>query len=509
MHTPRSCLILGSGMGGLALATLLARAGVEVTVLEAHPSFLGGYAHSFDVEGYRFTAGPRYLWNFGKGQIGYRFLEKCELLERVPMVELDRRGFDHIYVADEEPVCVPNGWADYGELLKERFPQEAKGIDQFFSVCRRVFHTFEVIDELGLYLEPWRKILPACFRSAPRSTAWILWHRYLTLRQVFDWCGLSGHLRAILYAHGGIFALSDEEVSFHIYAAATLFYHRGCYYPADDMEGLIGALTETIERRKGRILRGRRVLDVEADRQGVRSVGTSSGERFAADVVVVNFDPTTFLSLIRDPAALDQRRWPRYKYSHSISSLFLGVARAELLTPHFGRWNNWYVSTKEPLVNLYEADPRDEPKALYVNSPTLVKGSGRDAPPGGATVTAFAPCSYRVMKAAERSGIRDALRVQQTGRLLDLIERRFIPHLRENLAATYLRMPDDNERLLLAPSGAIYGRALEPREVWKKVPFKGVLPNLYFVGAYVSFAGIASVIHAACRLYQELTGDGV
>ena len=31
------CLIVGSGVGGLALGTLLAEVGVRVTVLEAHP----------------------------------------------------------------------------------------------------------------------------------------------------------------------------------------------------------------------------------------------------------------------------------------------------------------------------------------------------------------------------------------------------------------------------------------------------------------------------------------
>src|SRR5262249_34717283 len=57
MSVPRSCLILGSGMGGLALGALLARAGVDVTILEAHPDYLGGWAHTFSINGYSFTAG--------------------------------------------------------------------------------------------------------------------------------------------------------------------------------------------------------------------------------------------------------------------------------------------------------------------------------------------------------------------------------------------------------------------------------------------------------------------
>jgi all-trans-retinol 13,14-reductase len=508
MNTPRSCLILGSGMGGLALGTLLARAGISVTILEAHPSFIGGYAHHFEIDGYSFTAGPRYLWNFGKGQIGYRFLEKCGLLERVAMVELDRQGFDHIYVGNDEPVKVPNGWSAYCALLCERFPKEKANIARFFALGRRVFDAIEVIDDQGLYLEPWHAVIPCCCLHAPRSTAWILANRNLTLEQVFERCGLSSRLRTILYGHGGIFALTAREVSFHAYAAISQLYHRGCYYPVNDMKGFVAALVESIEQHKGTILTNQRVVSVEPTGAGVRQVRTSDGGVFAADVVVVNFDPRQFFSMLGQSGLRSRGRLLDYHYSRSVSSLFLGVVDSRRLAAHFGKWNNWYrASTDEPL-DVCDADPRGEPKMMYLNSPTLVKGEPADAPAGAATVTAFAPCSFQIMKQAQ-SAAREALCAQHRDRLLDLIERRFLPGLRQSLAVVHLRTPDDNERLFQAPQGAIYGRAPVPHEVWRKLPFRSSLPNLYFVGAYVSFAGIASVIHGACRLYQELTGDQV
>src|SRR5262249_59333167 len=103
--------------------------------VDAHRAWTGGWAQTCPVGGYTCAAGPRYLWNFGPGQIGRRFLEKCGLAERVPMAELDRRGFDHIYVGDDEPVRVPNGWQEYEALLKKRFPAEAAGIARFFARC--------------------------------------------------------------------------------------------------------------------------------------------------------------------------------------------------------------------------------------------------------------------------------------------------------------------------------------------------------------------------------------
>ena len=49
-------VIVGAGVGGLTTAALLARAGLDVTVLEAHV-YAGGCAGTFFHQGYRFDAG--------------------------------------------------------------------------------------------------------------------------------------------------------------------------------------------------------------------------------------------------------------------------------------------------------------------------------------------------------------------------------------------------------------------------------------------------------------------
>jgi all-trans-retinol 13,14-reductase len=501
-------LILGSGMGGLALGALLARAGTDVTILEAHPDAIGGWAQTIAVDGYRFSAGPRYLWNFGPGQIGRRFLDKCGLTEQVPLVELDRRGFDHIYVGDEEPICVPNGWSEYEEVLNERFPAEVAGIRRFFALCRMVFRACEVIDEEGLIVDSWPRILWRCFRRQPRSTAWFLLHPYFTLEQAFEACHLSPHLRAVLYGHGGVFAVPPRRLSFPAYVAGTLLYHRGCYFPVGDMAGFVGAIADRIQQNHGQILRGRRVVSARADGSGIAHVKAQTGETFAADVIVVNFDPQTFLTLLDYPGRPASFGLRPFKYSHSASSLFLGVTDARVLRRRFGRWNLWYSAGANAADDFCKFGPLDEPQILYLNCSTFVKGQNNDAPPGHATLTAMVLCSYQAWKQAGQA-TAPVWRAKHTAMLVDLIDRRFAPGLKDNIGALFLQTPEDKERVMSAPQGNIYGRTFEPRDLWQKISFKGLLPNLYFTGAYVSFGGIAAVIQGACRLYQELTGDRV
>ena len=53
-------VIIGSGIGGLCCAALLARYGYKVTVVESH-YHAGGAAHGFEIKGYKFDSGPSFF----------------------------------------------------------------------------------------------------------------------------------------------------------------------------------------------------------------------------------------------------------------------------------------------------------------------------------------------------------------------------------------------------------------------------------------------------------------
>ncbi len=66
MSASKRIVVIGAGIGGLTTAALLARAGMDVTVLEAHV-YPGGCAGTFFHKQYRFDAGATLAGGFYPG----------------------------------------------------------------------------------------------------------------------------------------------------------------------------------------------------------------------------------------------------------------------------------------------------------------------------------------------------------------------------------------------------------------------------------------------------------
>ncbi|MBV8078601.1 MAG: NAD(P)-binding protein, partial [Planctomycetaceae bacterium] len=75
-------VIIGSGMAGLTVGALLAKAGKTVCMLEAH-EYPGGCAHSFPIGRYTFCAAVHYIFSCGEGEPVDNFLKKVGLRESV------------------------------------------------------------------------------------------------------------------------------------------------------------------------------------------------------------------------------------------------------------------------------------------------------------------------------------------------------------------------------------------------------------------------------------------
>eukprot|EP00928_Gymnodinium_smaydae_P043050 TRINITY_DN28930_c0_g1_i1.p1 TRINITY_DN28930_c0_g1~~TRINITY_DN28930_c0_g1_i1.p1 ORF type:complete len:658 (+),score=111.66 TRINITY_DN28930_c0_g1_i1:133-2106(+) len=136
-------IVIGSGIGGLTCAALLARSGKRVLVLEQH-DVAGGCLHCYAAGGYEWDVGIHYVGEVGGPGIHRAFLEQLTQGQ----LEWSRQDdpYDVTYIPKNreeglrgnfEAFRCHSGMAQRESELCERFPQDAKAFRRVFRDLRK------------------------------------------------------------------------------------------------------------------------------------------------------------------------------------------------------------------------------------------------------------------------------------------------------------------------------------------------------------------------------------
>src|SRR5688500_8875913 len=125
-------LIVGSGAGGLASAICRARAGKKVLVLEQH-DVPGGWCHSFQLHGQRFSPGVHYIGLVDAGQSTNQLYAGLGAANDLAFFRMNPKGYEHCWIGDEK-IDLPASLKALGESLSKRFPLESKRLKKYLTL---------------------------------------------------------------------------------------------------------------------------------------------------------------------------------------------------------------------------------------------------------------------------------------------------------------------------------------------------------------------------------------
>lgn len=502
-------LVIGSGMAGLAVASLLANDGRRVAVLEAHDS-PGGYAHSFRVRDYRFCAQVHYIFNCGEGESIHDLLTTLGVADEVPFVRLDPEGFDHVVVAGDR-VRIPNGLGKLQGRLIRRFPEAERPLRRYFEVISTLGAEMDGLDvpsKLSL------STLAAAVRTAVRARH-VLYYLRWTLQDLYDDVGMPPKLRAILAGQCGDYLLPPRDVSLLLHAALVTLYDQGAYYPKKHYGHFVDTLAGAVRRRPGcAVLLEHEVTRIETDGPGGRVTGvtTANGKRFTARRYISNADPRLTARLAGEEHFAKDKGRLDYAYSCGTITLYLGFRGLDLREHGFGSYNVWHYP-HEDINRQYDDQLLRHDLSnpwLFLSTPTLHSDAPGLCPPGDQVLEVATACDHGRF-AALRERDRRAYNVEKKRireNILDVLEASYIPKLRDHLVMRVTGTPATNARFCRAPEGNSYGAALTPKNVGPgRGPFRASLDNLWLVNATAGFPSVAGAIGAGMRLHRELSGD--
>ncbi|MCU0550911.1 MAG: NAD(P)/FAD-dependent oxidoreductase [Leptolyngbya sp. Prado105] len=501
-------LIVGSGLSALVFGALMAKTGKKVQILEAH-EYPGGFGHTFTLaKKYSFNAQLHYVWDCGEGQTVNRVLKKLDLDQQVTFNRYDPNGFDHMrmpgYALD-----IPSDPQALIHRLSVLFPDHADQIRQFVLEIQKTSSSLKRL-------------------SPPINPAELLQHlsevfstvMYLnrTLQDVFDKFKLPQAAQTLLALQWEDFLLPPDQLSFYAWVILFTGYQNGAFYPTQHFEQVIQSLVTVIKENGGEVLLNLEVTDFVLKGNAVKGVQaidriTHQTHEFTGTTIVCNMDPKKAAKMIgEEKFSRSIRQKLNYDYSPSNYMAYCVVKDLDLRDYGFGEWNTFHTEHQdlnEAFYQMYEQHDFSRP-SFAITTPTLLTHEHRDCPEDCQIIEFLTVANYKYFRKLKDSDRKAYYQKKEEilDSILDIVEKHYVPNLREHIVLKVTGSPTTNEHFCLCPQGNSYGSSLTPRNMTLgRLNHETSLQNFYFCNASSGYPGFAPTFWTGALLYQRLSGD--
>jgi phytoene desaturase len=475
-------IVIGSGFGGMAAAIRLRAMGYPVTLLEARDQ-PGGRASVFEVDGYTFDAGPTvitapYLFEELFSLVGRRMEDYIDLMPVDPFYRItftDGSSFD--YVGDEDRLLAQ---------IEAFNPPDVEGYRRLAEHSRRIFEIGyeQLADQPFDHLMDMLRIVPEMIRLGNYRSVYSLVAKYIKddrLRQVFTF--------QPLLVGGNPFNVTSIYLLIH-----WLERKWGVHFARGGTTAIVAGLMRLLEEIGVDVRLNTPVDEIIVENGQATAVITASGERIPCTMVVSNADPSfTYKNLVAPEHRRKNNdgRVARVKQSMGLFVGFFGTDKKyEDIAHHTIVLGPRY---KGLLTDIFEKKVLADDFSLYLHRPTASDPSL--APAGHDCFYVLSPVPNN------ESGIDwETMAEPYFDRILESLEQRHMPGLRDHLTVKFSTTPNYFESELRSISGAGFGP--EPRltqSAWFRYHNRcDDIAGLYFVGAGVHpGAGLPGVLTSA------------
>lgn len=282
--TKAETVVIGSGISGLTTASLLAKNGQRVVILEQNRK-AGGALRRFKRSGIPFDIGFHYTGGLGENQILRVLWQHLGIWPKIQSIPLHPTGHD-LFTFNDSATRV-RAFYNYDQLREELcniFPTESSGIETYLTIIQDICNKVPFYN-LDLELEPFLRDFSI---SKTRQLA-------ETLKSLTD----NQELQAVLAGPAFLHGVPPNKTDIAMHATVAHGYYSGAYGIKGGGQAVADAFSEILSEQGVEVITGARVEKINIVNDEVKGV-TTNGKEIKARQVIYTGHPHHLPGMVPD-----------------------------------------------------------------------------------------------------------------------------------------------------------------------------------------------------------------
>ncbi len=486
-------VIIGSGLGGLACGTILAKEGYNVSVIEKNKQ-LGGMLQIFVRDKVIFDTGIHYVGGLGEGQNLNRLFRYLGIMDKINIRKMDENCFDGVMLGDD-PVQYKyaQGYENFIRVMSSYFPEEERAIRAFCDKIQRICKDFPLYNlEPGTYLDQ---------EKGTRTDT----HAFLQ--------SLTGNqkLIGVLAGTNLLYAGEPYKTPLHIHALILNHYIESSWRFVDGGSQIARSLAKEITDRGGRVYRRIQVTNLFEQDGKIIYAESADGRKFFGDLFISNVHPVKTMEMVSSDLIRNAYRSRLKTMENTISVFYANVVLKKNSLPYVN--SNLYVLEREDAWTSQNYTHENWPQGYaiyyvatenteYATGLTIMSYMRME------DVKHWADTFNTIDHASSRGDGYEAFKNAKANQLFDAVERK-IPGFRDAIKSYTTATPLTVRDYIGTDDGSMYGFAKDYKDPLRTtISPRTKIPNLLLTGQNINLHGVLGVtLSAVVTCGQVLGGD--
>ena len=488
-------VIIGSGLGGLCTAYILAKHGMKVCVLEKNRQ-IGGSMQIYSRDKTIFETGVHYVGGLDEGQNLNRYFKYFNIMKDLKLQKLNENAFDVIsFEGDEQLYPHAQGYDNFVEQLAAIFPHEREALKTYIQKVRETCADF-----------------PMYNLSNEKKDFTNAWHLQIDSQSYINSLFKDEKLQKVIGGNNMLYAGVAGKSPFYVHALVVNSYIESSYRCIDGSSQIAKIMSNNIKAMGGEILNYHEAKRFVFDGDSIESVELTNGERIEGKTFISGIDLSKTIDMVEGPQLRTAYKNRIRGLENTVSAFLLNVVLKPESFEHLDH-NIYHLINHDVWAGPFY-DEKKWPESVAVFGNTNSKHPGFTENFTAMGYMRHEECAkWWDTKSIIPNNINyrgddyEAFKIEKSEKLLDALEKR-IPGIRSKVKSYTSATPLTYRDYIGSRDGSLYGAIKDYKEPLKTfITPRTKVNNLFLTGQNLNLHGVLGVTVSSVVTCTEILGD--